>query len=105
MVTAGDQSSKLSPWACRDQAQGELQGQMVSGEERVRMQEALHRLNHLDDASESSGGSEDDSDEFHEGADGQAAATLRKKQRHALEALAERIEQVRCDPLQVSYLL
>ena len=85
---------------CREQAQGELQGQVVDGEERIRMQEALHRLNNLDAASDSS----TDSDEAHEGMQGgeevSNSAPVRKRQRQTVEALAERIEQVCLESLQ-----
>ena len=78
---------------CREQAHGELQGQRVTGEERVRMQDALQRLNNLDNASDSSSGSCSDADEPGAGVTG--SGPLSKKQRQTMEALAEKLEQVR----------
>ena len=84
----------------REQAHGELQGQVVTGEERVRMQEALQRLNNLDNASESSSQSDledpegESEDPESSEAGGSGARPLTKKQRQDIEALAEKIEQV-----------
>ncbi|KAK9853612.1 hypothetical protein WJX84_000043 [Apatococcus fuscideae] len=72
----------------REQAQGELQGQTVSREERARMQDALQRLNNLDNASETSSEQGESSEQ-----EENSSAPLSKKQRQAVEALAEKISQ------------